>query len=301
MNHQLRSELIRRLFVELKQTRHCQLVFDDPEYSQGFTMIFPIFNMPCLHTHHQPPHNHHSRDFHDGEMSSSAAIGLAVGLTLIAVIIAALIYCWCWRQHDRHKKHRRQNSHRCENQANLITAEKKQQRQDGSTQTEKDPPLPKVPLSIHHHQHDDKHFHGDHYHDHIHEGDHILDCPDRNDDPGIHSDSRQNSHSHHRHRHHHHRFHRTHQVLLPRDPIAEFENLISPLSPGIPDATRADLEAILNGLDIPLPNEHVRTNVDEQGAAGHEEESRERRKKKHHHHHHHRHRRCHRHKRVSVH
>ncbi|KAL6823494.1 hypothetical protein V8C40DRAFT_267018 [Trichoderma camerunense] len=273
-------------------------------------MIFPIFNMPCLHNHHQPPHNHHSRDFHDGEMSSSAAIGLAVGLTLIAVIIAALIYCWCWRQHDRHKKHRRQNSHRCENQVSHVTAEKKQaqQRQDGSTQTEQNPPLPKVPLSIHHHQHDDKHFHGDHYHDHIHEGDHILDCPDHNDGPDIHGHSRQNSHGHHRHRHSHHRFHRTHQILLPRDPIAEFEELISPLSPGIPDATRADLEAILNGLDIPLPNEPVRVNsradvnVDQQGAARHEEESRERRKKHHHHHHHHhRHRRCHRHKRVTVH
>nr|WNZ75706.1 hypothetical protein [Trichoderma harzianum] len=152
--------------------------------------------------------------------------------------------------------------------------------------------------------HDDKHFHGDHSHDHIHEGDHILDCPGHNDDPDVHGDSHHSRHGHHRHRHH--RFHRTHQILLPRDPIAEFENLISPLSPGIPDATRADLEAILNGLDIPLPNEPIRTNnradanVDEQDRR---EESRERRKKKHHHHHHHhhRHRRCHRHKRVTVH
>ncbi|KAF3056940.1 hypothetical protein CFAM422_012471 [Trichoderma lentiforme] len=270
-------------------------------------MIFPIFNMPCLHNHHQPPHNHHSRDFHDDKMSSSAAIGLAVGLTLIAAIIAALLYCLCWRQHDRHKKHRKQSSHQRENHSNHVTAEtkQKQQRQDGSTQTEQVPPLPKMPLSIHHHQHDDKYFHGDHYHGHVHEGDHILDCPDHNDDLDVHGDSHHSRHGHHRHRHH--RLHRTHQILLPRDPIAEFEGLISPLSPGIPDATRADLEAILNGLDIPLPNEPVRVNsradvnVDQQGAARHEEESRERRKKKHYHHHHHRHRRCHRHKRVTVH
>lgn len=277
-------------------------------------MIFPIFNMPCLHNHHQPPHIHHSRDSHDGEISSSAAIGLAVGLTLIAAIVAALVYYWCWRQQDRHKKHRRHNSHRREIHAKHVTAangtrtsemEQTQQRQDGSTQTEQDLPLPNMPLSIHHHQHDDKHFHGDHYHDHLHEGDHILDCRDHNNNgQDVHNDSHQSSHGRHRHRHH--RFHRTHQILLPRDPIAEFEKLISPLSPGIPDATRADLEAILNGLDVPLPNEPVRTNVradinvDEQGTARHEEESRERRKKKQHHHH--RNHRCHhRHKRVTVH
>ncbi|PNP49208.1 hypothetical protein THARTR1_10010 [Trichoderma harzianum] len=273
-------------------------------------MIFPIFNMPCLHNHHQPPHIHHSRDSHDGEISSSAAIGLAVGLTLVAIVVAALVYCWCWRQQDRHKKHRKQSSHRNEHHANLVTAangcitvemEKTQKKKDGSTQTEQNPPLPKVPLSIHHHQHDDKHFHGDHYHEHLHEGDHILDCRDHNDDPDIHGDFHRSSHG--RHRHHHHRFHRTHQILLPRDPIAEFEKLISALSPGIPDATHADLEAILNGLDILLPNENNRVgvNVDEQETARQEEESRERRKKKHHHHHHHRHRRCHRHKRVAVH
>ncbi|KAK4076674.1 uncharacterized protein Triagg1_4277 [Trichoderma aggressivum f. europaeum] len=262
-------------------------------------MIFPIFNMPCLHSHHQPPHNHYSRDSHDGEISSSAAIGLAVGLTLIAVVVAALVYCWCWRQQDRHKKHRKQSSHHRENHVTIAngtkTSEKQtQQRQDGSTQTEQVPPLPKVPLSIHHHQHDDKHFHGDHYREHLHEGDHILDLLDHRNDYDAHGDSHQSSHGHHRHRHRQHRFHRTHQILLPRDPIAEFEKLISPLSPGIPDAARADLEAILNGLDIPLPNDPVRVNVDE-------EEAKERRKKKHHRHHHHSHRRCHRHKRVTVH
>ncbi|KAL7947029.1 hypothetical protein V8C42DRAFT_300130 [Trichoderma barbatum] len=280
-------------------------------------MIFPIFNMPCLHNHHEPPHILYSRDAHDGEISVSAAIGLTVGLTLVALVVVALVYFCCWRQQDRHKQHRRQNSesrHRREKPADHVTIangdgaaekEKTTQKQDRGAQTEQESPLPKMPLSIHHHQHDSKYFHGDHYHDHIPENDHIVDRREHNDGQEPHGSSHLDRHGHQR-RHHHHHFHRTHQILLPRDSITEFEKLITPLSPGIPNAARAELEAILNGLDIPLPNEPAHTNsrtdanVNEQGTACHEEEPREKKKKRHHHRHH-RHHCHHRHKRLVVH
>ncbi|KAL6895274.1 hypothetical protein HDV57DRAFT_2998 [Trichoderma longibrachiatum] len=287
-------------------------------------MMFPIFNMPCLHNHHQPPVLH-SRAPHDGEISSPAATGLAVGLILVALVVAVLVYFWCWRQQEP-RNHRREARHRRENQrdqagqivagnGSRAAAPEVQQvahRRDDAAQGQQECPLPAVPLSIHHHQHDDRHFHGDQYHDHVHEGDHILDCPDNNgrngqDDShhGHHSDYR--GHHHHRHHHQrHHRFsrsHRTNRLIIPQDPLAEIERFFRPPSPGLPDINRADLEAILNGLDVPLPNGAAQRNANaqEQGDVRRDDESRERRKKRHHHHHH-RQRHCHhRQKRVVIH
>ncbi|KAL7809416.1 hypothetical protein V8C44DRAFT_146453 [Trichoderma aethiopicum] len=286
--------------------------------------MFPIFNMPCLHNHHQPPVLH-SRAPHDGEISSPAATGLAIGLILVALVVAVLVYFWCWRQQEP-RNHRREARHRRENQreqagqnaagngARAAAAPEVQQvaqRRDDAARGQQECPLPAVPLSIHHHQHDDRHFHGDQYHDHIHENDHILDCPDNNgrnvqDDShhGHHSDHR----GHHQHRHHHqrhHRFsrsHRTNRFIIPQDPLAEIERLFRSPSPGLPDINRADLEAILNGLDVPLPNDAAQRNANaqEQGAVR-RDESRERRKKRHHHHHHRQRHYHHRQKRVVIH
>ncbi|KAL7815581.1 hypothetical protein V8C26DRAFT_435731 [Trichoderma gracile] len=286
-------------------------------------MMFPIFNMPCLHNHHQPPVLH-PRGPHDGEISSPAATGLAVGLILVALVVAVLVYFWCWRQQEP-RNHRREARHRRENQrdqagqnatgngARAVAPEVQQaapRRDDAAAQGQQECPLPAVPLSIHHHQHDDKHFHGDHFHDHLHEGDHILDCPDPNNDRNVQNDShhQHNHHNHHHHRHHHrrhHRFnrsHRTNQLIIPSSPLAEIERLFRSPSPRLPDITQADLEAILNGLDVPLPNDAAQRNANaqEQGAARRDHESRESRKKRHHHHHRHHH--CHRRqKRVVIH
>ncbi|KAL7788365.1 hypothetical protein V8C37DRAFT_411644 [Trichoderma ceciliae] len=285
-------------------------------------MLFPIFTMPCLHSHHQPPPVLHSRDSHDGQISSSAAIGLTIGLALISVVLAAIIYFWCWRQHHRQRRHRRGNSesrHRRENprehadnisdgnDARAAEMEQAPQGQYIGAYNEEGPPLPTVPLTIHHHQHEDKHFHGGYHHNHQHRDDQNLDCHDGNDDRGSHGNFHQDDHDpHHRHRHRHRRFHRAQQLLLPQDPIAELERLIRPLSPGIPTAARADLEAILNGLDIPLPDEPAQMNSradtgdNEKGTGRRGEEQREKRRKRHHHHRH-RHHCHHRHKRVVVH
>ncbi|PTB65059.1 hypothetical protein BBK36DRAFT_1160283 [Trichoderma citrinoviride] len=286
-------------------------------------MMFPIFNMPCLHNHHQPPHVFHSRAPHDGEISSPAATGLAVGLILVALVVAVLVYFWCWRQQEP-RNHRREARHRRDNQRDQAAGQnaagngdraaaapevqQAAQRQGGAAQGQQECPLPAVPLSLHHHQHDDKHFHGDHFHDHHHEGDHILDCPDPNNGRTVQNNSHRHRHPdhhhHHQHRHHHHRHHRfnrTNHLIIPQDPLAEIERLFRPPSPGLPDITQADLEAILNGLDVPLPNDAAQRNANaqEQGTARREDESRERGKKRHHHHH--RHRRCHRRqKRVVI-
>ncbi|OTA07543.1 hypothetical protein A9Z42_0084400 [Trichoderma parareesei] len=286
--------------------------------------MFPIFNMPCLHNHHQPPVLH-SRGPHDGEISSPAATGLAVGLILVGLVVAVLLYFWCWRQQEP-RNHRRDARHRRENQrdqagqnaagngARVAVPEVQQvaQRRDDAAQGQQECPLPAVPLSIHHHQHDDKHFHGDHFHDHLQEGDHIVDCPDSNNDRTVQNDSRHqhNNHHHHHHRHHHHRHHRfnrshrTSRVIIPQDPIADFERLFRSPSPRLPDITQADLEAILNGLDIPLPNDAAQRNANaqEQGATRRDDESEERRNKRRRHHHHHRHHHFHhRQKRVVIH
>ncbi|KAM0249153.1 hypothetical protein ACHAQJ_009192 [Trichoderma viride] len=282
-------------------------------------MFFPIFTMPCLHSHHHhPPPVLHSRDLHDEQISSSAAIGLTIGLVLMAVLVAALIYFWCWRQNHRHRPSRRQNSesrHRrenqgehadnaaCENDTRAAEMEQVPQGQAVDAHDEDEHRLPTVPLTIHHHQHEDKHFHGGHYHDHQHEEDRNLDFHNHNHGRGSRDSSHRHRHNSHHH-HRHHRFHRTQHMLRPRDPIADFEELIQPLSPRIPMATRADLEAILNGLDVPLPDEPAQTNgragtaVNGQGTERREEEQKEKRRKRHHHHRHHCHRR---HKRVSVH
>ncbi|RFU75306.1 hypothetical protein TARUN_6943 [Trichoderma arundinaceum] len=278
-------------------------------------MVFPMFNMPCLHHHHQPPPILHSRDSYDGHISSSEAIGLTIGLTLLVVLIAVLVYFWCWRQNHHHRRSRRRNSesrHRRESQrehadnvaggtaARTAEMEETPQRQGIDAPNEEEPPLPTIPLTIHHHQHEDKHFHGGQYHNHQHE-DNQNSNHDNLDDAQGHRGNVHLDHQTLHHRHRHHRFHHTQHLLFPRDPIVKFEKIVRSPSPGIPVPTRADLEAILNGLDIPLAKEpaqatgRVDTSADEQASARQGEEKR--RRKRHHHRHH-----CHhRHRRVVVH
>ncbi|KAH6603686.1 hypothetical protein Trco_008461 [Trichoderma cornu-damae] len=300
-------------------------------------MIFPIFTMPCLHhNHRQPPPILHSRDPYDEQTSPSTIIGLAVGLTLITAIIAIIIYYWCQRHRHRQHGHRRRGSesrHRREghrqhaddaaagNDARTAEMEPAAQRQGGGARVQGEPPLTAVPLSLHHHRHEDKHFfHGDHYHahQHPHQNQHPHQEPGRRlDDNHGHDGEYQSrphgsAHQHQHHRHRHHRFRRTQHVLFPRDPAAEFEKLlITPPSPRtIPIATRADLEAILNGLDIPLPSApapaqangyaDAAANNERETAARHGDEEQKEKRRKRHHHHRHRHHCRRRHGRVAV-
>jgi hypothetical protein len=264
-------------------------------------MVFSLFTMPCLHDHHHQPPILHARDSDDVQISSSAAVGLTVGITLIVVIIAAIAYLWCWRQSHRHRRSRRrrrsESRHRRENQqeqANTAArgnderaneAEQTTQGQNVAAQTDEGPPPPTIPLTVHHHQHEDKHFHGAHcrnHHDHCdQQHENIQDSPGDSDFDLHHVNYRR-----------HRRFNRAQRIFHPQDPIAEAEEPIQP------QIQLADLEAILNRLDIPLANGRADVAANEEKNGRREEKQREKRRKRHHRHHHHCH---HRHRRVLVH